>query len=214
MKALTALLLISVPMLANAKSTECEFQQVDVDPFTRKAAFVATERYRLTNWLGGVIRRELGENAEFQVSAIREKDQDYLSLKVRFRRSNADEPSGDDIRNGLVIPEGAQLFILMADDSVTTLFSDQTVIADTRYEVDDGEYVIDSSTEVRYRLDAETAEALVSQDAMIARFVAKSESLGFVNAGGFFSFELAKSSRGYFGKAIGCLQGHEASDKT
>jgi hypothetical protein len=102
--------MIAAGPAANVKSTECESQQVHVVPFSKKAAFVATERYRLTNWLG--------ENAEFQVSTIREKDQDYLSLKVRFRKSNADEPSGGEIRNGLVIPEGAQLFILMANDNL------------------------------------------------------------------------------------------------
>ena len=214
MKALTFLMLMCIPLSANAKSAKCEFQQVDIDPFTKTAPFIATERYRLTDWLTGVIRREMGNNAEFQVSAIREKDQDYLSLKVRFRRSMADEPSAEDIRTGLVIPEGAKLFILMADNSVTALASDQTVTANTRYEIDDGKYVIDSSTEIRYRLDAKAAEALVSQDAMIGRFFAKSGRLGFVNSGGYFSFEMARNSRDFFRQAILCLQDYKVPDQT
>lgn len=208
MKTLATFLIVAIQMMASANAAECQFQQVAVDPFTKKAAFVATERYRLTSWIRGVINRDRGHNSEFQLSAVREKDQNYLALKIRFRRSSGNEPTGEDLRDGLHIPAGAELLVLMADESVTSLYSDKAYAGNTRYEIDEGKYVIDTSTEIRYRLDADTADALLRQDATDVRFAAVGGRLGFVNRDGTIDFVIARNARDFFKQAILCLQTH------
>jgi hypothetical protein len=205
MKRLFALLVIVPHLAAAANTPECRFQQIEVDPFTKKPPYVATEKVRLTNWLMGVINREKGRNSEFQVSAVRERNQDFLALKIRLRRTSGKEPSGENIRNSLSVAKDAELLVLMADRSVIKLYSDEAVTGNTRYEIDDGAYVIDSSTTIRYRLDAGAAEQLTQQDAVRMRFNA-SGHLGFVGNGGKVDFEITKKARERFRQAIVCLQ--------
>ena len=199
------MLLLLVPQLAAAASTlECNYQEIEVDPFTKKPPYVATEKVRLTNWLMGVINRDRGDNSEFQVSAVRERDQDFLALKVRLRRTSGREPSGEDIRKGLIVAKEAELLILMADRSVIKLYSDEAVTANTRYEIEDGAYVIDTSTTIRYRLDSSAAEQLTQQDAVRMRFNA-SGRLGLVNQNGNVDFTITEKARKRFKEAIVCL---------
>ena len=139
------------------------------------------------------------------MSAVRELDQDFLALKVRLRRTSGREPSGDDIRNGLIVTKEAELLILMADRSVVKLYSDEAVTANTRYEIEDGAYVIDTSTTIRYRLNASSAEQLTKQDAVRMRFNAFGR-LGFVNQSGHVDFKITEKARVRFRQAIVCLQ--------
>lgn len=212
MKVLAFLLLLVPQLAAAANELECKYQEIEVDPFTKKPPYAATEKVRLTNWLMGVINRDKGHNSEFQASAVRERDQDFIALKVRLRRKSGREPSGDDIRNGLIIAREAPLLILMADRSVVKLLSDADVTADTRYEIEDGAYVIDTSTTIRYRLDASSAEQLTKQDAVRMRFNA-SGRLGFVNEGGNVDFTITDKARERFKQAIVCLQELKSVDQ-
>ena len=212
MKRLFALLVLVPHLAAAANTPECKYQQIEVDPFTKKPPYVATEKVRLTNWLMGVINRDQGHNSEFQVSAVRERNQDFLGLKVRLRRTSGREPSGDDIRNGLIVAKEAELLILMADRSVVKLYSDEAVTANTRYEIEDGAYVIDTSTTIRYRLNASSAEQLTQQDAVRMRFNA-SGRLGFVNQSGHVDFKITEKARERFRQAIVCLQNLETVEQ-
>ncbi len=211
MKILLALLILVPQLAAAAKVPQCKYQQIEVDPFTKKPPYVATEKVRLTNWLMGVINREKGHNSEFQVSAVREDDQDFLALKVRLRRTSGNAPGSEDVRKNLFVAREAELLVLMADRSVIKLYSDEAVTADTSYEIEDGAYVVDSSTTIRYRLDAGAAEQLTKQDAVRMRFNA-SGHLGFVGNDGKVDFKITEKARERFKQAIVCLQKLEAGD--
>jgi hypothetical protein len=205
MKILMMLLLL-VPQLAAAASTpECKYQEIEVDPFTKKPRYAATQKVRLTNWLMGVVNRDKGHNSEFQVSFVRERDQDFLALKVRLRRTSGRQPSDEDLRNGLIIAKDAELLILLADRSVINLNSDETVTANTRYEIEDGVYVIDTSTTIRYRLDPDAADQLTKQDPVRIRFNA-SGRLGFVDKSGNIDFKISDNAGERFQEALVCLQ--------
>ena len=167
----------------------------------------------MTNWLRGVINRVSGHYSEFFVSTIREGDTNYLSLKVRFRKSSNNEPSSEELRNGLSVPAGAEFLVLMADESVISLYSTEATTANTRYERDEDKYVINSGVVLRYGLDASTLDALSSQDATDVRFAATSGRLGFVNRHGTVDFVITKKSRGNFKQAIRCLQQHGAEEQ-
>ena len=203
------ILLILAPQLAAAVVPECKYQEVEVDPFTKKPPYAATKYVRLTNWLMGVINRDQGHNSEFQVSFVRARDQDFLALKIHLRRTSRREPSGDDLRNGLIVDKEAELLVLMADRSVLKLNSDETVTANTRYEIEEGVYVIDSSAIIRYRLAPGAAEQLTKQDPVRMRFNA-SGRLGFVNKSGNIDFKISDNAGERFQEALVCLQKLEA----
>lgn len=207
MKILTALLIIALPMIASASATECEYERDEINAFT-KEQLVATKALKLMSWFKVFMNKEKGHNSEIRVYAVRENEQSFLALEVRLRKTSADQPSGEDLRTGLTIPEGAELLILMADRSIVSFYTDKAVTANTRYEYDEGNYLIKSSATIRYRLDASTTEALTSQDATKVRFAGTSGRLRFVNEKGNVDFEITKKATGYFKESILCLQQH------
>ncbi len=190
-----------------ANAGECRYETDEIDSFTKEQLF-ATKALRLMSWFKVVLDKSKGHNSTIRVSAIREGEQTFLALEVRLRKTSAEEPSGEDLRTGLTIPEGAELLILMADRSIVSLHSDKAVTANTRYEYDEGNYLIKSSGTIRYRLDADTIEALSSQDATKVRFAGTSGRLRFVNEKGNVDFEITKKATGYFKDSILCLQQH------
>ncbi len=108
-----------------ANAGECQYETDEINSLTNDQ-LVATKALRLMNW--------------FKV--VRENEQSFLALEVRLRKTSADQPSGEDLRTGLTIPEGAELLILMADRSIVSLYADKAVTANTRYEYDEGNYLM------------------------------------------------------------------------
>lgn len=190
-----------------ANAGECQYETGEINSLTNDQ-LVATKALRLMNWFKVVRDKSKGHNSTIRVYAVRENEQSFLALEVRLRKTSADQPSGEDLRTGLTIPEGAELLILMADRSIVSLYTDKAVTANTRYEHDEGNYLIKSSATIRYRLDASTAEALASQDATKVRFAGTSGRLRIVNEKGNVDFEITKKATGYFKESILCLQQH------
>ena len=213
MRILTALFIFAIPIVASASATKCEYERDEINAFT-KEQLVATKALKLMSWFKVFMNKEKGHNSEIRVYAVRENEQSFLALEVRLRKTSAEEPSGEDLRTGLTIPDGAELLILMADRSIVSLYSDKAVTANTRYEMDEGNYLIKSSATIRYRLDESTISALTSQDATKVRFAGTSGRLGFVNEKGNVDFEITKKAIGYFKRSILCLQQHGKSEQT
>ena len=201
----TAISIIVAAPAANAG--ECQYETGEINSLTNDQP-VATKALRLMNWFKVVRDKSKGHNSTIRVYAVRENEQSFLALEVRLRKTSADQPSGEDLRTGLTIPKGAELLILMADRSTVSLYTDKAVTANTRYEYDEGNYLIKSSATIRYRLDASTAEALTSQDATKVRFAGTSGRLRFVNEKDNVDFEITKKATGYFKESILCLQQH------
>ena len=109
------------------------------------------------------------------VSASSEGENTFLSVRIRHLDQARFKPTKNELANALVVPEGTELVVIMADKTTVALpaaalAKGETVVHSPyskTYNSDD--YILITNAEVKYEVDAAAAEALVAQDATIMR---------------------------------------------
>ena len=111
------------------------------------------------------------------VSASTEGEDTFLRVRIRHLEKSRFKPTKDELANALVVPEGAELSVVMADKMIVSipsvgLVEGKSVVHSPyskTYNSDD--YIVVTNADVKYKVDMAAAEALVAQDATIMRMV-------------------------------------------
>ena len=113
-------------------------------------------------------------------------------------------PPEYELLDAIVIPEGARLLVMMADETVVTLFSKNELRVNSKLLPPEtgsnitSKFAIDTLAYIHYALDAESISALTSQNATNLRVEAVDKN---------YDIEIHKKSFGDLRKAIECIQG-------
>ena len=202
-------------LVVSAHAADCKVDRVEVDPFTNEKT-VHTQKRMLTERVSGFVGRVLGGNAsEVLMRAISEGEKRYIAIEIRALKTYSTPPTEEDLRAALNIEKGAKLLVLMDDDSVVKLYADRDFRAKTAYDVDtDGNYGVEARITALYTLDEETAEVLVSREAMVGRVAVESGRMGLGGREGSINFGTNSKSKLFFKDAILCLQQDHPADST
>jgi hypothetical protein len=148
---------LALPVLfaaMTASAAKCKFQTDTVNVFT-------DEKIRWTQWIS--FKFVIKPDHVF-MNAISEGDRMYFGLRVHSRESQIERPTKDDLDNTLLIPAAAKLSILMADDSILELHTDNQVVGDSGFRLlDSGDYRITSEAVIKYSLNDYTLDILTTQ---------------------------------------------------
>lgn len=199
MKVLVFIVLIATcaPIAGAAQAPECKYQKNAVDKFTRQKQ-VWTKWNHTISWFN-----ESAHHVNGYVSVMAEGDETYLGIKIKFETKSRRKPTKDSLDNAIVVPDGAQLFITMEDETAVTLNSDAVVHGTSQYSKPYSginktpDYITRTTAIVRYRMDASVLDGLRSQGATHVR-------LQEVNRD--FHFEIDQKSIGDIQHAIECVQ--------
>jgi hypothetical protein len=138
-----------------AANTKCKFQTDVLNVFTN-------EQIRWTHW--DSFRLSISMGNYVMVNGISEGERKYLGLRLQVRKKQADRPTKHDLDNAFVVPEGAKLLLLMADDSFIELHTDEEFVGDSDFGMyNNGVYGITSEPVVKYPLDSDSMSALTAQ---------------------------------------------------
>jgi hypothetical protein len=205
--AIAPMLLVSP--VAGAVS-ECEYTINEVDPFTGEL-MVTTEWEPLKSGFSAAVGHALGALSDISAAAIREGEQDYLALKLKLSDTTAFRPSDDDLQYAVFVPEGAGLWVVLANQTMVQLFADQPVRGKTKAKKDntllaiEGGYLVKSTVIIRYALDAAARESLSGQPAIAIRLNLRNQTFDFGYERGHIDFGIHKKSDGDISAVIGCL---------
>lgn len=205
--AIASMLLVSP--VARAVS-ECGYTINEVDPFTGEF-MVTTDWEPLKSGFSEAVGHALGALSDISVAAIREGEQDYLALKLKLSDTTAFRPSDDDLQHAIFVPEGAGLWVVMANQTMVQLFADQAVRGKTKAKKDntllamEGGYLVKSTVIIRYALDTDTSEALTMQPAIGLRLNLRNRKFEFGYERGHIDFGIHEKSFGDIRTVIGCL---------
>ncbi len=186
-------MIVAVPV---AHAETCKYGENQFDDFTG-------EKQLSTKW-----RRVAGSWARSaEAEGVTDGDQDYLAIKLESAETLGYEPYDDELRSRFVVPAGASLLILMADDTIVELAAHQEVTGKSRSDPantrDSGNsplkirYRVQTKTIIWYPLNDSTFEALTSQAATHFRLSAN---------GGDHDFELHAKLTDEIQKALLCLK--------
>jgi len=156
----TALSLTAVLLFAGAaaNAARCKFQTDTENVFTG-------EKIRWTKWSTFSMT-----SSSVVHSAILEGDRKFLGLRIRSGWSSSTRPTKAQLDNTLRIPADAKLLLLMDDESIIELHSEDAVIGDADYSVTDaGGFNVRASAIVKYPLDPSAMAALGSKRVKKAR---------------------------------------------
>ena len=191
------LLAACIPAAGAATTPECKYQENSVDKFT-KQKMVWTKWNHTISWFN-----ESAHHVNGYVSVIAEGDATYLGIKIKFETKGRRKPTKDSLDNAIVVPDGAQLLITMADGTAVRLSSDAEVHGKSSYSKPYSginktpDYVVQTSAVLRYQMDAGTLADLKNQGAVHVQ-------LQEVNRD--FHFEIDKKSMNDIRHAIECVQ--------
>lgn len=202
-------------LLVGAHAADCKVDRVEVDPFTNEKT-VHTQKRMLTERVSGFVGRVLGGKAsEVLMRAISEGEKRSIAIEIRALKTYSTPPTDEDLRAALNVKKGARLLVLMDDDSVVKLYADRDFRAQAAYDVDtDGDYAVEAKITALYALDEETAEALVSHEAMVVRVEVESGRMDLGGREGSINFGTNSKSRLFFKDAILCLQQDHSVEST
>ncbi len=148
---------LALPVLfaaTTASAAKCKFQTDTVNVFT-------DENIRWTQWIS--FKFVIKPDHVF-MNAISEGDRKYFGLRVHSRDSQIERPTKDDLDNTLLIPASGKLSLLMADDSILELHTDNMVVGDSDFRLlDSGDYRITSEAVIKYSLNDYTLDILTTQ---------------------------------------------------
>jgi hypothetical protein len=127
-----------------------------------------------------------------------------LVIRIGLSKYSKRRPPDYELQDAIVIPEGARLLAMMADETVVVLYSPnelrinaKAIPPETGTNIT-SKFTIDTEAIIRYTLDAETIAALTSQNATNLRVEAAEKN---------YDIKIHKKSFGDLKKAIECLQG-------
>lgn len=190
MKKIIVLLLV-FPVLfttTTANAAKCKFQTDTVNVLTG-------EKIRWTKWIS--FKFVIKPDHVF-INAISEGDRMYVGLRVHSRESQNERPTKDDLDNTLLIPAAAKLSILMADDSVLELHTDNQVVGDSDFRLlDSGDYRITSEAVIKYSLNDYTMGILTTQRIKQLRLQTSESDI---------EFDLSKRGTDKHQESLACIQ--------
>jgi len=201
----TILWLISASILlcsSTALAAKCKFQTDSTDKFT-KVRTLQTRWDPLESFFND-IGKTSGTILTSYASAWHESGSTKLGIRIGLSSYSKRRPPDYELMDTVVIPEGARLMVMMADETVVTLFAKEEmrfnsklIPPNTGSNVTD-KFAIDTYAYIYYPLDAETIAALTRKNATNLRVEAVDKN---------YDIEIHKKSFGDLKKAIECIQG-------
>lgn len=188
--------MVLLAVYSPAQSANCKYEINSVDKFT-KVKTLQTRWANLDPWTEIV-----GSSSHLVagVSARLQEDSRFLGLRLVRHQTSGYRPRAYELEDVIVVPEGARLLVLMADDTVVELPALYEVRADAQYSAaygDATEFEIKTVAEINYALDESIIGALMSQKAMRIRVEAESRNYDVI---------IHKALRENFQWALGCIQ--------
>ena len=159
----TAISLLLVCATANA--AKCKFETDTTSALTgEKVQWTKWEDFKLINTQVGYL------------AAVAEGDRKYLALQVVTFDYRPDRPAKQDLDTAMVIPAGSKLMLLMTDDSVVEVQTDEEVIGDseiyapgTFHNDMTNDFMVKTYTVVKYPLNADALAELTANGVMTLR---------------------------------------------
>ena len=166
------LIIIAVPV---AHAEKCKYEENGIDDFTG-------EKILSTKWK--LFHTAVSVTSFAEAAGIAEGDSNFLAIRTRKDEILAYDLYDDELRNRFVVPEGARLLILLADDTVVELAADKEVTGVSRSSSANSQLTESSELEIRYKirttaviqypLDASSYAALTGQAATHVRMSSNS----------------------------------------
>ena len=161
-----SLLILQAP----AVHAKCKFQTDGINQFTN-------ESVRWTNW---TMLKMILTDPYLMVTAITENERKYLGLRLHVNSSQSTRPTKADINNAVVVSESATVMLLMADESVVTLQSEERFAGDTDFAVRNvRNYALTTDIFAKYPVSSENIAALMAQRVKIIRVATENGDLDF-----------------------------------
>ena len=159
----TAISLLLVCATANA--AKCKFETDTTSALTgEKVQWTKWEDFKLINTQVGYL------------AAVAEGDRKYLALQVVTFDYRPDRPTKQDLDTAMVIPAGSKLMLLLTDDSVVEVQTDEEVIGDseiyapgTFHNDMTSDFMVKTYTVVKYPLNADALAELTANGVMTLR---------------------------------------------
>jgi hypothetical protein len=201
-KPVLVLVVVSVLFASSAvHAASCKFQHDSVDKFT-KVRTLWTRWDPMESFFGDLGDRSMDTAAGF-ASAWYEADEISLRIKIELTGLSDLEPPSYELEDTIVVPEGARLLIMMADETIVTLFSAEEVRVNSAVTPPEtgmnitSSFEIEAEADIRYALDGEAIAALTRQGATNIRVEAADTQ---------YDVAIHKKSFGDITKAIECIQ--------
>jgi len=198
-----AISLLAITSVADAAG--CKYKQNETDLFT-KEKLVRTDWFDMTSWISGSFNAAIGNRHEISIAASGEGRHNFVLVNIKLSDTTQYRPDEVDMYHALLVPKGAPLIVTLADESDIELHAVKEVRGTTRAKYDQGTFVISTKFSSQYRLGADAAEALTSQDVIYIRVGANSGRYDFVSDTGTIDFKVNKKGNGAFKQTIACLQ--------
>jgi len=172
--------------VATANAAKCKY---NVDTVNHRTG----EKVRWTKWNTFRLRQD-----PVMLAVVAEGDRKYLALRMNGSRGTRTErPTVEVLDSELIVQEGANLLVLMADESVLELHAEKEVIADSYYYVmKNGTYDMHFNVIIKYELDAGALIELTSKRLKVLRLSAGDED---------FDFEFGDKGSDRVSKALVCI---------
>jgi hypothetical protein len=175
---------------------KCKYEKHGVDSFTKQ--MVAETKWKSFRTFG-----DQSENHGW-TAAKAEGGKQYLGLKIVVVDRDSTMPERANLHeNRVLIPQGAKLLILMADDTILELAASAKARGKCDFRVPDirtghpETYVVDTTTVVWYELTADTRDALLAQGATDIRLSASDRD---------HDFTFGKKPTDRIQYVLGCIQ--------
>jgi hypothetical protein len=188
-----------------ANAAGCKYKQNETDLFT-KEKLIRTDWFDMTSWISGSFNAAIGNRHEISVAASGEGRHNFVLVRIKLSDTTQYRPDEADMYHALFVPQGAPLFITLADESEVELHAVKDVRGTTRVKYDHGTYVVSTNFINQYRLGTDAADALTGQDVIYIRLAAHSGRYGFVSDAGTIDFKVNKKGNAAFKQTISCLK--------
>ncbi len=190
MKTLSAVLIAVLIALTGtaANAASCKYQ-VDT------VSYASGEKIRWTRWK---MNRMFHTGSYSLISGIKEGDRKYLGVQlVETAKKVSSRPTKAELDVMMVIPAGAKLSLLMADESIVDLFTEQDVVADSDFTTNTVDsYTIESAAIIKFPLSAEAFAALSTQKVMEVRVHTDQRQ---------YDYSFGKKGSDKIQEALGCI---------
>ena len=190
MKIFSAVLIaVFITFSANISyAASCKFQ-VDT------VSYASGEKIRWTRWK---MNRAFHQGSYSLISGIEEGDRKYLGVKmVDSNKKVRTRPTKAELDDMMVIPAGAKLSLLMADESIVDLFTEQDIVADSDFTTNAvNSYSIESAVIIKFPLSAEAFAALSAQKVMDVRLQTDLRQ---------YDYSFGKKGSDKIQEALGCI---------
>ncbi len=196
MKAPVLLAIVILGISSTANAAKCKFAKDEVDPFTEVKTLQTKWDQLTSTWMAD--SREI----DGWISVLSRGDWVTLWVKLDYTVKPKKKPTDEQLRNRIVVLEGAPLLILMEDDSIVELTpthevrKDAYAVAPWDHPMDTDKWTMRAAANIEYALPPEAIAALKAQKATDLRITAADRE---------FDIEVHKKSRTDFQNALACM---------